>query len=820
MRTRFNILSSTTLACISALALSGCSGDPADDDTSPSSTPSTNSPSPTPFPATLDADEDGIADADDCNDHDDTIYPDAVELCDEKDNDCDTDIDEGVKAPYYRDEDGDGFGIESVSTEACSAPSGYSAQAGDCDDGDSKVNPAAVDLIGDLIDLDCDGIDWTQKIAGVGYYNGDGIPASEAALASPRLLAVDSDGNIYIADTTNFRVRKIDSAGIITTVAGNGIQDSNGDGGPALAASIQPYGVTFDAAGNMYISEPVSSRVRMVGSDGIISTVVGTGVEGSLGDGGPASEAQLMEPLGLAWSPRGLFIADASDNKVRMVDDSGTISTFLGTGDKGYSDSELPYNVVMNRPTGVAVDGSGNVFVVDYGNQIVRMVDTDGYVQIVAGDARTGEYEDGIPATSAQLMYPQDVVPDSSGNFYISDPGAHKVRKVDSAGIITTAAGTGESGYSGDGGAATAATLKAPYGMALARDGALLIIDTPEDCLRQVNTAGIISTIAGIKSAGPSPDGGDATSSLLNFPYIALPTKRSTVLFADTENNRVRVVTSEGLMQPFAGTGSKGYSGDGGSAIEASLSTPRGLAIDSSGNVFIGDALNHRVRKVTVEGIISTVAGNGVQGYAGDGGPATTAQLNQPSDLAIDLSGRLYIADQLNYRIRRLEADGSISTVVGTGVQGNTGDGGLATQAKIGKVYGLTVDESNSLLFMDSNRVIRKVAPDGTITKIAGGGSVDPWTVGPAKDAKLNNPRGIAIAPDGSLFFGDEITIRKVDASGTLSTIMGFRSFGTGIQEGPATDMSLFLPYGIAFDTKGDLIIADTYNQRILRLSP
>jgi sugar lactone lactonase YvrE len=385
----------------------------------------------------------------------------------------------------------------------------------------------------------------------------------------------------------------------IVTVAGSPVP--LGDGGPATAAQLTtPYGVAIDS-GNVYISDSGNNRIRRVDpATGTITTFAGTGVAGSAGDGGPATAAQLNGPAGVVVASGSLYIADFTGNRVRRVDlATGTITTFAGTG----------------------VAGSGG---------------------------------DGGPATSAQLNSPRGLAVDS-GNLYIADSVNNRVRKVDLAtGTITTFAGTGVAGFSGDGGPATAAQLNGPAGVVVA-SGSLYI--------------------------------------------------------ADFTGNRVRRVDlATGTITTFAGTGVAGFSGDGGPAAAAQLNTPRFLAV-ASGNLYITDSGNHRVRKVDLAtGIITTFAGTGVAAFGGDGGPATAAQLNVPLGVAAD-AGNLYIADVLNNRIRRIDlATGTITTCAGSAAGGFAGDGGPATAAELKVPYGVAVDPGNQYLYIadtGNNRVRR-----------------------------------------------------------------------------------------------------------------
>ena len=335
-----------------------------------------------------------------------------------------------------------------------------------------------------------------------------------------------------------------------------------------------------------------------------ITTIAGTGEFGFSGDGGPAVEAELRNLYGVAVDSAGnLYIADSRDHRIRKVDLTGTITTIAGTGEFGFGGDGGPAAAArLDFPYGVAVDSAGNLYIADAGNRRIRKIDSTGTITTIAGTGEFGFSGDGGPAVEAEIRSPRGVAVDSAGNLYIADAGNRRIRKIDSTGTITTIAGTGEFGFSGDGGPAAAARLDFPYGVA-------------------VDSAGNL--------------------------YIA-----------DAGNRRIRKIDSTGTITTIAGTGEFGFSGDGGPAVEAEIRSPRGVAVDSAGNVYIADSRDHRIRKVDSTGTITTIAGTGEFGFSGDGGPAAVARLAFPYGVAVDSAGNLYIADTLNRRIRKLTPGG------------------------------------------------------------------------------------------------------------------------------------------------------------------
>jgi uncharacterized protein (TIGR03437 family) len=347
-------------------------------------------------------------------------------------------------------------------------------------------------------------------------------------------------------------------------------------------------------------------------------------------------------------------------------------------------------------------------------------------IQTVAGNGVAGSSGDGGPATSAELNGPRGVTEDIYGNLYIAEFYGQRVRKVTPTGTITTLAGNGTQGYSGDGGPATSAELNGPYRVTVDLAGNVYIPDSGNSRVRKVSPDGMITTFAGNGSSGYSGDGGPATSAVLNYPEAVAFDSAGNYYIADEGANVIRKVNPSGIISTAAGTGTAAYTGDGGPATSATLDGPVGIQVDASGNLYISDQLNNVIRKVT-NGTISTFAGTGVAGFAGDGGPATKAELNTPSSIGIDSAGNLYIPDNANYRIRVVLTSGIIWTVAGDGIDGYAGDGGPAVDAEISAARSASAAPNGDVYIGDfGNNRVRMLTPvvGASVPTISNGGVV------------------------------------------------------------------------------------------------
>jgi uncharacterized protein (TIGR03437 family) len=580
----------------------------------------------------------------------------------------------------------------------------------------------------------------------------------------------------------------------------------------------QPSRVTVDVKGNTYFSS--GNAVFKIDGSGTLTTVAGNSRPGYFGDGGPALQAQLNGPQGVALdSNNNLYIADSVNNRVRVVNSSGVITTFAGSGltstggGNTFNDGGLAINGLLRLPSGVAVDSNNNVYIADTGDNIIREVTSDGIIHTVAGNGFGSFSGDTFPALTAELHTPTDVAVDKNSNLYIADSANGVIRMVTaSTGIITTIAGSSAIGDTGDGGPATSASLVAPYALSVDSNGNVFFVQNGDSVVREITVAKqYINRVAGNGTAGFSGDGSAATKAQLNFPTGMALDSSGNIYVADSLNHRIRKI-SGGSISTIAGNGILSYSGDGGPAPSAQLNAPGAVAVDSSGNFYIADTLNSVVRKVSSSGTITTFAGNGTAGFGGDGSAAGSAQLNRPQGVAVDSSGNVYVADTQNGRVRKISG-GIITTVAGSSTQGFGGDGAVATSAALFVPIGLAVDSANNLYIADftNNRVRKVSASTGIITTVAGNGNSGySGDGGPAVNAALNGPVGVAVDSNGNLYIADlnNNVVREV-SGGNITTVAGDGLPGVSGDGGPATAAMVGNPTGIAVDSAGNLYITN-----------
>jgi trimeric autotransporter adhesin len=678
-----------------------------------------------------------------------------------------------------------------------------------------------------------------QTIAGAGKLPvpGDGISAiSELRLVQPTAIGSDRAGTVYIVDPYFQAILRVAPDGSVTRLAGTGEDGFSGDGGPATEARFRnPSAVLGTASGDVYVSDASNGRIRRIDADGNISTFAGTGALARAGDGGPAANAAIGNPNGMALDSSGNFyFSDPFNHVVRRIDgQTGIITTVAGSGTVGFSGDNGPATSArLQRPLGITLDASGNLFIADSANNRIRRVDAaSGIITTVAGTSQTGFSGDNGPAVNAWLFAPNDVKSDPSGNgdLYIADGSNGRIRRIRN-GVITTVAGGGATAAVTPPLLGTRAALGAVSGLVFLDEGNLVTAETGAKRLRALQVSdGELRLFAGQAWEEAPGDGLPGTSGSLLAPMgVAVDSSTGSVFIADLLDHRVRVLDSEGIIRTYAGNGTLAATTDGGSATGTSVSQPQGLAIDSLGHLYISTP--SRIRRVTPlseGGGITTYAGTSTVGFGGDEGPAIAARVNFPQCLVFDADDNLYFADTTNHRVRKvIRATGVIVTVAGNGTNGYSGDDGPAVEASLSSPRGVALDAEGNLYISDSlNHRVRKVeAATGIIRTIAGTGvlGAGPNDV-PALESRLNTPAGIAFDPQGNLVVahGGSGQIRKIAMdTGIISTIAGVPAPSYGGDGGPATAAGLNFPSQIAITPDGRIFVADRMNARVRLLTP
>ncbi|MFY0599644.1 MAG: cadherin domain-containing protein [Cyclobacteriaceae bacterium] len=769
-------------------------------------------------------------------------------------------------------------------------------------------------------------------LAGVAEVSGsaDG-QGTAASFFNPTGVAVDIQGNVFVADAFNHLIRKIDPSGNVTTLAGSGTRGSSNGQGTA-ASFFNPTGVAVDIQGNVFVVENGNHLIRKIDPSGNVTTLAGAGSEGSADGQGTA--ASFFNPFGIAVDSQGnVFVAEELNHLIRKIDPSGNVTTLAGTaGTVGSADGQGTA-ASFNSPAGVTVDSQGNVFVADFDNHLIRKIDPSGNVTTFAGKAGIVGSADG-QGTAASFNSPAGVTVDSQGNVLVVENGNHLIRKIDPSGNVTTLAGAGTQG-SADG-QGTAASFTNPFGIAVDSQDNVFVADFDNHLIRKVNVS-IALTGSPEGQAGDHPvtliaddgNGGTATQSFTltvnqinEAPIIttsqsfsvdensANGTSVGTVVATDadagttfsgwmitagngdgvfaidassgeitvndnsmldfetTTSYTLTLTVSDGtdtsdpetitisvndandapvftstpitningndfytylistsdpdgdevtvtsdlipswlslsrldyLVENFVGSGNQGDVD--GTGAEASFNFPGDIALDAEGNLYVTEVGTHKIKKITPEGVVSTFAGSGMAGDVD--GPALTASFNTPSGLAFDADGNLYVADQFNYKVKVVTTEGNVETYAGTGVLGNN-DGNVAT-ATFGSVRDLAFDASGNLLIAEGIfDQVRSITPEGLVETLA-------QNVGFL-------PSGIAVGPQGNIFVASEFSnaVFKITPAGDAVLFAGSQE---GFKDGTGAEAQFSAPTKIAIDEAGILYVTDTRNERVRSITP
>jgi sugar lactone lactonase YvrE len=644
-------------------------------------------------------------------------------------------------------------------------------------------------------------------LAGVAHGSRDGTGVA-ARFWWPNGVAVDSVGNVYVADSGNHTIRKSTPTGVVTTLAGSAGQQGTVDGTGAAARFSYPRYVTVDAAGNVYVADGPRT-IRKVTPVGVVTTLAGAAYQTGSTDG-LGSAARFTEPHGVAVDGTGnVFVADVAT--IRKVTPAGVVSTLAGSAGQHGSTDGTGSAARFVSLYGVTVDSVGNLYLTDDADCTIRKVTAAGVVSTLAGSAGQRGSADGT-GSAARFSAPDGVTVDTAGNLYVTDTGMHTIRKVTPAGAVSTLAGsTGQPG-SADG-IGSAARFNAPCGVVVDRAGNVYVADRDNNEIRVLTSGGVVSTLAGVPSSG-SADGARAAARF-NSPNGVAVDSAGNVYVADSSNSTIRKVTVAGLVTTLAGSsvGQQGNADGVGSA--ARFDMPRGVAVDSIGNIYVADTFNDIVRKVTPLGVVTTLAGSAGQQGSTDG-TSSAARFTLVDAVALDVSGNAYVADRLNHTIRKVTVAGVVSTLAGSAGQSGSADG-IGAAARFNSPGGVAVDAVGNVYVSDSeNYTIRKVTAAGVVTTLAGNVGQQGIVDGTGSAAQFGSPQGVAADNAGNVYVADfnNYTIRKVTAAGVVTTLAG-STYQSGEADGPGSVARFCGPQGLALDGAGNLYVADSGNNTI-----
>ena len=638
----------------------------------------------------------------------------------------------------------------------------------------------------------------------------DGM-GSSARFLQPASVVADRFGTLYVADTFSGTIRKVFTSGVVTTLAGSAGMMGKIDGSGTAARFDAPGAIALDTFGTLYVADTNNNCIRKVTAAGVVTTLAGSGEAGSAD--GSSTVARFNRPSGVAVDSGGnVYVADTFNHTIRKIDVLGTVSTLAGSPGIEGATNGMGGAARFSRPFGIAVDDFGQLYVADSQNNTIRTITPGGVVATLAGTAGQIGSVDGFGA-AARFSRPLGIAAEADGTLYVAD-GASTIRKISPSGAVTTFAGTANAPGNVNGTGA-AARFSTPRGLGIDGAGNIYIADTNNDIIRAITAAGSVSTLAG----SPQPQSADATgvSARFNFPNSVAADLAGNVYVADLLNHTIRKITSLGIVSTFAGMPGVAGSSDG-AGTDARFSSPTAVALDRTGSLYVADAGNNTIRKISVAGDVSTLAGlAGTRG--GVDGTGTTARFDRPSGIAVDAAGIVYVSDSYNHIIRMITTSGAVTTLAGTAGQ----FGNLDATGPAALLYfpgALAVDASSNVYVADQDRMIRKITPSGVVTTLAGSsvrGSAD----GVGTSAQFDHPGGIAVNVGGNLFVADSNnnTIRTVTPAGVVSTIGGGAG-QIGSVDGPELTARFNHPSGVAFDGTGNFYIADTYNNAIRKGIP
>lgn len=634
-----------------------------------------------------------------------------------------------------------------------------------------------------------------------------------ARFYTPSALAADSAGNLYVADQDNATIRKVSPTGVVTTLAGLAGSRGTANGPVASARFLSPRSVAVDQEGNIYVGDYDAHTIRKITPAGLVSTLAGLAETPGNTDG-IGTGARLRNPLGVAVDSQGnVWVADRGNRMLRKITPQGVVTTIAGATVASTNVDAQGTAARFNGMSGLTIDSTGSLYTGDTTNHVIRKISASGLVTTLAGSAGVRGSTNGT-GSAARFDNPFSVAADSAGNIYVADTVNETIRKITAEGVVTLFVGLADFPGSSDG-TGTSARFFRPLGVATDPAGNVYIADTSNQTIRKATTNGVVTTLAGPGGNFGSTDGPSALAQF-DQPQSVAVDSGGNVLVADTNNRTIRKISPAGVVTTLAGSpGILAYQ-DGNRTLSR-LGFPYGVSVDANDVVFFADSVYNTIRRISTAGTVNTIAG--VPTFtpgAADGAPAD-ARFNFPLGTVVDRNGNIFVADS-GHTIRKIAPDGTVTTFAGlAGVQGSSN--GTGTAARFAAPDSLAIDAQGNLYMSEfTNSVIRKITPEGVVTTLAG----LPGAIGSADGlgsvARFENPRGLAVDAAGNVFVADSNAhiIRKITPAGQVTTIGGIANETDAIA-GTGANARFFLPAGIAVDRNGDLYIACAFSNVIMK---